>query len=58
MQGPLSGDDGDQVECQIFADFSQERTTPIFRDQDEQTTQSCGPLVFVEDLYLQQSSLL
>ena len=31
MQGPLSGDDGDQADCQMFTDFSQESITPIFR---------------------------
>jgi len=57
MQSPLSGDDGDQVDCQIFTDFSQEGITPIFRGQEEQTIQSFEPILIVEDLYLQQSTL-
>jgi len=57
MQGPLSGDYGDQVDCQIFSHFSQDSITPIFWGQNEQTIQSFGRLVIVEDLYRQQSSL-
>jgi hypothetical protein len=57
MQGTLSGDDGDQVECQIFTDFSQEIITPIFRGQGEQTIQNFEPILIVEDLYLQQGTL-
>jgi hypothetical protein len=53
MQVTLSGDDGDQVDCQIFTDFSQESTTSLFRGQEEQTIQSFEPILIVEDLYFQ-----
>jgi len=42
MQGPLSGDDGDQVDCQIFTDFSQESITPIFRVRKSKQSKVLG----------------